>query len=59
MAHVVHHLQTSGMTDEEQLLKHFTHCQLKWLNNWLGWDNAFNAQFDVHCKAGCIGTPVL
>ena len=53
---VVHCLQTSGMTDEEQLLKCFTHCQLRRLKNWPDWDDA---QLNAHRKAGCIGTPVL
>jgi len=47
------------MTDEEHLLKRFTHCQLKCLKNWPEWDGAFDAQLDAHCKAGCIGIPVL
>jgi len=59
MAHVVYRLQTSGMTDEECSLKHFTHHQLKCLKNWPEWDEAFDAQLDAHCKAGCIGIPFL
>jgi len=58
MARLVYHLQNSDMTDEERLLKRFTHQQLKCLKNWPDWDNAFDAQLDAHRKAGCIGVPV-
>jgi len=59
MAHLVHHLQNSDMTNEEHLLKCFTCQQLKCLRNWPDCDNAFDAQLNAHCKAGCIGIPVL
>jgi len=59
VACLVHHLQTSGMTDKKQLLKRFTHHQLKWLKNWPDWDDAFDVQLDAHHKAGCISTQVL
>jgi len=58
MAQLVHRLQHAGMTEEERSLKHFTRHQLMRLQNWLKWDKAFDAQLDVHLKAGCIGTPV-
>jgi len=59
MAHLVHHLQNSDMTNEEHLLKCFTCQQLKCLRNWPDCDNAFDAQLNAHGKAGCIGVPVL
>ncbi len=58
MAHMVYCLQTSSMADKEHWFKHFTCCQLKSFKNWPDWDNAFDAQLDAHCKAGCIGVPV-
>ncbi len=47
------------MTDEEHLLKCFTCHKLRHLKNWPDWDKNFDAQLDAHCKAGCIGIPVL
>jgi len=58
MADMVYHLQTSGMTDKDCLLKCFTCHQLGCLKNWHDWDRFFDAQLDSHCKVGCIGIPV-
>jgi len=59
MAQLVDCLQHAELTEEERLLKCFTHQQLMKLQNWPDWDHAFDAQLDVHFKAGCIGRPIL
>jgi hypothetical protein len=58
MSHVIHRLQTEGMTDEERVLKHFTRRNLQRLSNWPAWDAAFDAQLDAHCASGTISRPV-
>ena len=52
-------LQTTGMTDQERALKHFTRRNLMRLPNWLSdWRPAFDKQLDAHEKAGTFGPPV-
>ena len=59
MSMVLHHLQTAGMTPEEQELRQMMWCNLQHLPNWPVWDAAFDAQLDVHIAAGTFGNPVL
>ena len=58
MLMVIHHLQTPGMTPEEQNLSRMTQWNLQHLPNWPEWDEAFNAQLDAHVTAGTFGDPV-
>ena len=51
-------LHTSGMTPEEQKLKHFTRRNLMKLPNWPVWDAAFDKQLDTHHEDGTLGEPV-
>ena len=58
MTMVIHHLQTSDMTNEEYQLSKFTWHNLQYLSNWPLWDAAFNQQLNDHHAAGTFGHPV-
>jgi hypothetical protein len=56
--HLIHRLETAGMTNEERALCSLTRRNLKTLPNWPEWEQCHDAQLDNHHSAGVFGEPI-